>query len=1121
MKKFLSVLLMVTFVLSLAACGRDTDDPDPDPDPDPDNGDVDPDPDPDPDITPPVLEGVVDVEIYVDSEFDPLEGVTAIDDVDGDITDDIVVTGSVNVSSVGTYFLRYTIEDSSGNRTEKTRFVTVVINPDDLGDEMVPNGDFSLGWAIWTTTTGLEGGTGDFEVVNGELQITINSVSGGMWEPRLENIGITFEQGKIYEVSFDARALAPRSIHVQIGELLDGAPWFTDFKPAVPVIIDLDETMTTYSFTFMMDLETNENGAVIFEFGTVSGGVGTDNLLTTVFLDNVMIEEVDEYVDVTPPVISGANDRTIVEGTDFDPLAGITVIDDVDGEITLTMENVEGTVDVNTVGEYTLTYTVSDEAGNETVVTRVITVIEAIDEDLPKEADYGWRIFLNDWEGTEGSAEVVDGEYVLTLTEINASENWNIQIIQDSLGMGSPEEEGTMQLEAGRTYRVTFDARASVAGDITLAIGHPIGGWNEYFLKDDIAITQDMQTFEIEFTLDAEGDYSTLAQFKLEMGLLFAGETGEQYFVLDNVMIEVLEDTEFVDAELIVNGVFEAEVSEGSVFGWRAFVNDWDGSAGHVEFFNGYLRFMIESINTSQNWQLQIIQDTIAFGEEEELGTLQLEAGATYRFTFDARSSLDGDFEFVLGTQEGGWTPYYAETLSATREWETFVVEFTLDAAEDFSKLAQFKLEMGLLFAGEDGPQYFDLDNVVVEILVDNEFVDADLIFNGDFTMPAPTEEDNGEDEEEIVTGPLGWRAFVNDWEGSVGGFEVIDGELVFTLTAINTSENWNLQIIQDTVAFGDTEEAGTLPFEDGATYRVTFDARASVEGEAELVIGHPVGGWTPYFGEMFNVTTEMQTFTFEFTLDDEEMDYDVLAQFKIEMGLLFTGLDAPQYFVLDNVTIEILDDDTFVDADLIVNGDFSEVVEIDDEDEDDEEEVVTGPLGWRAFVNDWEGSAGGIEVVDGELVFNITAINTYANWNLQIIQDAFALGTGADNEGSLAFAEGETYRVTFEARASVEGEAEFLIGHAGGGWTPYFGEMFNVTTEMQTFTFEFTLDDEEMDYDVLAQFKIEMGLLYEGLDAPQYFVLDNVTIEILDDDTFVDADLIVNGDFSEESAEE
>ena len=552
-----------------------------------------------------------------------------------------------------------------------------------------------------------------------------------------------------------------------------------------------------------------------------------------------------------------------------------------------------------------MTYTVSDAAGNEAVVTRVVTVGEAAMIDLSGNPDYGWRIFVNDWEGTSGSLEVDEGELVLTLDALNALDaNWKIQIIQDAQGLGLSEgDEGSVQFEEGKTYRVSFDVRASTAGQATLAIGHPENGWTPYAMID-FDVTTEMETVELEFTLDGDFDYSVLAQFKFEMGLLFAGAEAPQTFVIDNVFIEVEEDGDFVATDLIVNGDFEPR--GGLTTGWRAFLNDWEGTSGSLSNVNEQLVLTLDNLsNLDENWKVQIIQDAFALGTgPDNAGSLQFEEGKTYRVTFDARASVAGSATFIIGHGGGGFTGYVVEPFDVTTEMETFTFEFTLDGDLDYTVLAQFKIEMGLLFAGLEGPQTFTLDNVLVEVSVDGEFEDANLIINGDFSPTA------------------GFRPFLNDWEGTSGSLAARNGELTLTLdTLSNLDENWKVQIIQDAFALGTgPDNAGSLQFEEGKTYRVSFDAKASVAGSATFIIGHGGGGFTGYVVEAFDVTTELETVTFEFTLDGD-LDYTVLAQFKIEMGLLFAGLEGPQSFTVANISIEISEDGEFVDAGLIVNG--------------------------------------------------------------------------------------------------------------------------------------------------------------------------------------------------------
>lgn len=81
--------------------------------------------------------------------------------------------------------------------------------------------------------------------------------------------------------------------------------------------------------------------------------------------------------DTTAPVISGANDITIDFGSSFNPMAGVSAADNVDGDVTGRIV-VTGTVNTNKSGTYTLTYKVKDNAGNEATKTRKVTVKQSV-----------------------------------------------------------------------------------------------------------------------------------------------------------------------------------------------------------------------------------------------------------------------------------------------------------------------------------------------------------------------------------------------------------------------------------------------------------------------------------------------------------------------------------------------------------------------------------------------------------------------------------------------------------------------------------------------------------------------------------------------------------------------
>lgn len=63
------------------------------------------------------------------------DSATATDNIDGDITDKILVEGNVDTNNIGTYELAYRVTDNAGNTTEKKQEI-IVCNP--LGEEGLP-----------------------------------------------------------------------------------------------------------------------------------------------------------------------------------------------------------------------------------------------------------------------------------------------------------------------------------------------------------------------------------------------------------------------------------------------------------------------------------------------------------------------------------------------------------------------------------------------------------------------------------------------------------------------------------------------------------------------------------------------------------------------------------------------------------------------------------------------------------------------------------------------------------------------------------------------------------------------------------------------------------------------
>ncbi|GCF93904.1 hypothetical protein NRIC_17950 [Enterococcus florum] len=146
--------------------------------------------------------------------------------------------------------------------------------------------------------------------------------------------------------------------------------------------------------------------------------------------NNVVVSEKAEVapLDVKPfppnvptethPVINVIPVLTIRKGEAFDPMKGVSASDKTDGDLTGSVTHT-GTVDVNTPGEYLITYKVVNSQGNEATQSVIVKVveddigmytIELDDFKLPKNADYIQAIKQRITIKKEGGTEIPTAE---------------------------------------------------------------------------------------------------------------------------------------------------------------------------------------------------------------------------------------------------------------------------------------------------------------------------------------------------------------------------------------------------------------------------------------------------------------------------------------------------------------------------------------------------------------------------------------------------------------------------------------------------------------------------------------------------------------------------------------
>ncbi len=220
------------------------------------------------------LVGEASIELPIGESFtDP--GATANDNVDGDITSNIVITGTVNTLQPGIYTLAYNVSDAAGNAaTEVERTVTVTFD-----DGLLVNGDFEDGPTGWI-------GNGLDVREEGGNKFSFSNVTavGNPFDVNVSQV-LPLQIGNKYKLSFNASTDQTTGRKILAGIGLNEAP-FTN--------VTNEFTITTTTQRFSAEFVANfgsANSRVLFDLGAAIG---------VVVLDNVSLELVEENTSKLP-----------------------------------------------------------------------------------------------------------------------------------------------------------------------------------------------------------------------------------------------------------------------------------------------------------------------------------------------------------------------------------------------------------------------------------------------------------------------------------------------------------------------------------------------------------------------------------------------------------------------------------------------------------------------------------------------------------------------------------------------------------------------------------------------------------------------------------------------------
>ena len=173
-----------------------------------------------------------------------------------------------------------------GGQTGSYHFDDLELNiPAAETDNQVSNADFSAGDSVWSINTYYPA-VAQGIVIDGEYAVSITNGGNYLWDIHLGQTGFTIENGKEYNLSFDAYASAPREISPIVGK--NSEPW-TVYNNIENVL--LSPYRKTYSYFFIMNETSDTEARLGFDVGLSSDDVFVDN----VFLSNGTIPiNVDE-----------------------------------------------------------------------------------------------------------------------------------------------------------------------------------------------------------------------------------------------------------------------------------------------------------------------------------------------------------------------------------------------------------------------------------------------------------------------------------------------------------------------------------------------------------------------------------------------------------------------------------------------------------------------------------------------------------------------------------------------------------------------------------------------------------------------------------------------------------
>jgi hypothetical protein len=323
------------------------------------------------DLEVPEITGMVDVSLEQGTtSYDYLNGVTASDNLDGDLTEDITVDDSaVDYLTVGTYEVVYSVSDAAGN--EATEEITVTITTETVAPTLDGITDLSVG--LNGTEPSLVDGVTATDNIVGDLTASIVVSHDTIDTSMLGSYTIT------YTVTDAAGNTTTETATLSV---VDDVPPVIAGHRDLTFNVFSNPTFLWKTVSAIDNIDGDILGSIVVDSSDVDMNVvGSYDLTYTVSDSAGNTTSVTVTVTVKDYIAPDYVENAIIYYLDGDdaPVYSdyISVIDNYDGDVTANVVFDDSSVDLNTVGVYSISMTVDDSSGNTSTATLTLVVPSA------------------------------------------------------------------------------------------------------------------------------------------------------------------------------------------------------------------------------------------------------------------------------------------------------------------------------------------------------------------------------------------------------------------------------------------------------------------------------------------------------------------------------------------------------------------------------------------------------------------------------------------------------------------------------------------------------------------------------------------------------------------------